>query len=585
MAKRKFLIALLALMILISPVRAAVASMAPTPPSEITADILRGKIEEYVSEHADTTAGLSVSVFDRESAIYSGHFGYADMEANLEVDANTVMEWGSVTKLLVWVSVMQLSEQGKLDLEADIRQYLPEDFLTNLNYDIPVTMLHLMNHNAGFEDTYIGMMTARKDRILTLEEYLIEIQPQQVFEPGKVTAYSNWGVALAGYIVEQISGVPFYSYVHEHIFAPLKMEHSALNAHLSDNAWVSSQREKLQCYTTDGDLIKENKIYIIMYPAGMCTSTLEDFRTFAMALLNRESPLFSDPATYDEMMSATGYYGDTQIGLNYHGLWAESCYSAPVIGHGGNTIGCSAQLLLDIDNGIGMVVMTNQSGESIFCIDMPELVFGKSEYEPDSFSGYVTTPRSVFRGPLKLYKAFTVTRVTPQTEPGVLTVPSEIHGVEKITIPYGDYLVTSVGALLLEFMPLLLWAVALAFCLVSFPIWCIGAAIRKLRGRKSCSKLQPWAIVACVLQIVPLFPTIPAILRLFGGNQWAIWQYKMLFGAFLLFVAVYAVLAVYGLCKLWKKKRGIIWNAFALLSLLISIWNIFYWELCYFWMI
>lgn len=98
------------------------------------------KIEQYVDEHSDTTAGMNVAVFDANDTIYRNSFGYMDMQNKVPVTEDTVMEWGSVSKLLVWISVMQLSEQGKIDLEADINTYLPEGFLHNRKYDSPVTM-------------------------------------------------------------------------------------------------------------------------------------------------------------------------------------------------------------------------------------------------------------------------------------------------------------------------------------------------------------------------------------------------------------------------------------------------------------
>lgn len=134
------------------------------------------------------------------------------------------MSWGSATKSRVWISVMQLWEQGKIDLDADIREYLPADFLTNLRYGAPVTITHLMNHNAGFQEAYADLFVKDPGAVRSLEDALKAHEPEQIYAPGTVTAYSNWGVALAGYIVERISGEDFAGYVHRHIFEPLGME-------------------------------------------------------------------------------------------------------------------------------------------------------------------------------------------------------------------------------------------------------------------------------------------------------------------------------------------------------------------------
>ncbi len=574
--RQLFAAALAAVMALCFPPAAAAA------PTEIGS-----QIEAFVVEHADTTAGMAVSVFQKDSVLYHNYFGYANREAGLPVDENTVMEWGSVTKLLVWVSVMQLTEQGKLDLNADVQNYLPEGFLGNLTFGQPITMLHLMNHTAGFEDSIIGMMTGDECQIMPLETYLRTIQPRQVFAPGTVTAYSNWGAALAGYIVERISGLPFYEYVRQHIFNPLGMTRSALNADLSDNPWVRRQREKLECYTTAGALIPDCQYAIVMYPAGMCTSTLGDLETFAMALLDRESPLFADPATYDAFLSPTAYFPDTQIPLNHHGMWSEAYYSVPVIGHGGNTMGCSAKLLLDVAGGVGMVVMTNQYVETTYTNQMPSLVFGQCSYAPLDYTGLAIAARTVYRGPMKLYRLLSITALTPEASAGALSVLSESGGMTKITVPSGggDYLVTTVPELMELALPLLLWALALLFCLVSLMGTCIHSILRKLRRRPRRIPPERWATAACVLQPLSLLPMIPVVTTLLSGDQWPIWQYRAVFASFLVFAAVFAGLAVYGIVKMCRRKRWTSFCSAVIISLLISIFNIFYWELGCFWMI
>lgn len=406
MEKAKKITALLLALMLILNLSMPVAAVSADPalPSGIEKENIGAEIETFTMAHADTMGGMAVSIFDRTGLIYQNYFGYADKASGLAVTSDTVFEWGSATKLLVWVSVMQLTEQGKMDLDGDIRQYLPEGFLKNLCFDEPVTMLNLMNHDAGFEETLIGMFTHREDRILSLEDYLTAIQPRQIFAPGETTAYSNWGVALAGFIVEQVSGMSFYEYVHENIFTLLGMAHNALNADLSDNPWVKQQRQSLECYTADGTLMPESMIYFSMYPAGSCASTLEDFTVFGQALLDRESPLFRDPATYDLFVEPSSYFGDSEIPLNHHGMWAIQMYDAAVIGHGGNTAGCSSYLLLDVENGVGMTVMTNQANELIFNQEMPELVFGKYQGEALDFTGFAMNARTIYGGPLKLQK-------------------------------------------------------------------------------------------------------------------------------------------------------------------------------------
>lgn len=575
---------LLALMLFLSaPIRAAAASDDSVLPSGIAKENIGAEIEAFTAAHEDTMAGMAVSVFDRTDILYQNYFGHGDIANGLAVTPDTVFEWGSATKLLVWVSVMQLIEQGKLEMDADIQQYLPEDFLRNLRFDTPVTMGNLMNHDAGFEETLVGMFTHREDRILSLEDYLTHVQPRQVFAPGEVTAYSNWGVALAGYIVERVGGMPFYEYVHENIFTPLGMEHSALNADLSDNPWVKQQRQSLECYTADGTLMPECMIYFSMYPAGSCTSTLEDFTAFGQALLDRESPLFRDPATYDTFLEPTSYFGDTEIPLNHHGMWAIQMYAAPVIGHGGNTAGCSSYLLLDVENGVGMMVMTNQSNERIFNREMPELVFGKYEGEALDFTGFAMNARTIYGGPLKLQKLLNIVRIIPENTAGAVSVLSQRNGIQKITIPYGDYLVLSTPELICQLLPLVLWALALLFCLIRLIALGIGWIVRKIRRRMPRKKVRKWTVAACIAQLLPLIPAAVALVMLLTWRQWPLWTYDLVFGTFLVWTAVYVGLILWGIRDMVRRKQAQIGSVAAIVSLVISIANILYWELGAFW--
>lgn len=361
------------------------------------------------------------------------------------------------------------------------------------------------------------------------------------------------------------------------------MEHSALNADLSDNLWVKQQRKRLECYTADGTLIPECMIYFSMYPAGMCTSTPEDFTAFGRALLNRESPLFRDPATYDAFLKPSAYLGDTDISLNHHGMWAIRMYDASVIGHGGNTAGCSSYLMLDVENGVGMTVMTNQAGEQIFNQEMPELVFGAYEGKSLDFSGFTMNARTVYGGPLKLQKLLNVVHITPQKTAGAVSVFSQRDGVRKITIPYGDYLVMTMPELIGQLLPLLFWALALLFCLVNLIIRGIGWTVRRIRRRMPKRKVPKWTMVACILQLLPLIPVIPAVISLFSWRQWTMWQYDVVFGAFLIWAALYAGMILWGIRDMIKRKRADAYSVAVIVSLVISAANILYWELGAFW--
>ena len=385
-------------------------------PSSLSYSDIQSTIENFVSENLETTAGMSVALYDENGVIYKDDFGYTDKENSKLVDEDTVYDWGSVSKLLIWISAMQLVEQGALDLNEDIQTYLPEGFLKNLTYDKKITMIDLMNHQAGFQEMYFTQ-TVNEDEIISLELALSKNQPKQVYEPGTVTAYSNWGASLAAYIVQNISGVDYAEYVRENIFKPLDMKHTSMNADLSDNMWVKEQREKLICYDINGDKVPNNgDNYCILYPAGSATGTIDDFLTFAKAITpksNKECPLFKNQETFKEMYTATSHYGDSGVPNNYHGFFANQL-SVEILGHGGNTFGCSSMLQFDPTTGLGMVVMTNQAHEQVYNYDMYELIFGKftdselTNIEREVPKGMISAARSVKEGPLSIISGISV---------------------------------------------------------------------------------------------------------------------------------------------------------------------------------
>lgn len=421
MKKYKQLVVFLIMIVLIGailgPITARASEIRETEnrvPSGIEYSELNDEITKFINQRKSGMASVSLAVFDNQKTLYEVNEGYADIDLAIKADENTVYEWGSVSKLLVWVSVMQLEEQGLIDLDEDIRNYLPEGFLTKCFDDTPITMTHLMNHTAGFQETTYEIETTETTKLVSLEKALVQSEPPQIYEPGTVCAYSNWGTALAAYMVETISGEDFADYVDGHIFKPLGIRNTSLAPDCSDNLWVKEQRAKLNCYS-----IYENQYqdlgksigYILLYPSGAATGTRNDFLIFAKAFVPGEgqSPFFQKKDTLERMLEATAYYGDSDIKRNAHGLWALQ-YGVDIIGHSGNTSGCTASLFFDPVSGIGVVVMTNELGETAYNYGLLSLVFGEYPNKtaeitktPDQ-SGIYTSMRTFEKGFPRVYK-------------------------------------------------------------------------------------------------------------------------------------------------------------------------------------
>ena len=373
--KGKTCTALLLALLLMLPLALPAAAQGNVCPSGVAFDALEARIGEIHAAQG-TDNGFMTAVFDAGGTIYEGYFGYANKASGLRMDETTVVDWGSVSKLLVWLSAMQLKERGLLDLGVDVRTYLPEGFLKKLRFDDPITMLDLMNHAAGFEDTTANMVVIPRNRLmslsdllsssaapLTLEDYLQKSEPYQNFRPGETVAYSNYGCTLAAYVVERITGEAFSAYARRSIFEPLGMNDTALSNDLSDNASVQERFQTLWFYNADGSAVKDTQAaaWRVMncYPAGHCTSTLRDLETFGKALLLHDERLLSADG-FAEWFSPSRMYTGTDVPRNSHGLWWPTTFGVPVVGHNGNSL-ASAMLLLDPESGVGYVALANEA--------------------------------------------------------------------------------------------------------------------------------------------------------------------------------------------------------------------------------
>src|SRR5215203_1388473 len=170
-------------------------------------------------------AGAAVSVVKDGKLFFVKGYGSADLENKTPVDPEqTVFRIGSVGKLFTWTAVMQLAEQGKLDLDEDINAYL--DFRIPDTYPQPITLKDLMTHTSGFEDRLRGSVVSDPNDVVPTREWLISNMPARVRPPGDIAGYSNYNAMLAGYIVARVSGEPYHQYIQEHILNPLGMVHS-----------------------------------------------------------------------------------------------------------------------------------------------------------------------------------------------------------------------------------------------------------------------------------------------------------------------------------------------------------------------
>ena len=231
--------------------------------------------------HEEHLAGATVAVVKDGRIVLAEGYGYADREQRAPVVADETLFYpGSAGKLFTWTAVMQLVEEGKLDLDADINTYL--DFEIPDTYPEPITMAHLMTHTAGFEEQLAALLAEDEQDVLPLREFLIRYMPERVYPPGEYFAYSNYGTALAGYIVKRVSGEPYEQYVTDHILKPLGMEHSAATQPLP--AHLAADLSKGYHYK-DGTYDAKDFEWVSAAPEAPVHATATDMARFMLAHL------------------------------------------------------------------------------------------------------------------------------------------------------------------------------------------------------------------------------------------------------------------------------------------------------------
>src|ERR1017187_3254186 len=173
----------------------------------------------------ENIAGAVIIVVKDGKVLFQKGYGYADVAKKTPVTPDgTLFRPGSISKLFTWTAVMQLVEQGKLDLDRDINDYL--DVKIPATYPKPITLRNLMTHTPGFEEAVKDLIVTSGSMMIPLQSYVSTHMPQRVYAPGTTPAYSNYGATLAGYIVQRVSGMPFDDYVEKNIFVPLGMSNT-----------------------------------------------------------------------------------------------------------------------------------------------------------------------------------------------------------------------------------------------------------------------------------------------------------------------------------------------------------------------
>ncbi len=284
-------------------------------------------------------------------------YGFTDFEAGTEVDPQVhLFRTGSVAKIFTWTAIMQLIEEGKLELDDAISPYLDSDIYSPVKYTTddpdPITFRHLLTHTAGFEDVLDGLFKFTPQP--PLSEYVRKHAPARIFPPGEVMAYSNYGTALAGYIVERLSGMSFEDYMETHIFSPLGMKNCSFR-----QPPASLQGQLVNPYRWIDGAFRQGEFEHMPGPAGGLSCTAGDMALFLQANLNQgtnEHGTFLQPETLARMHSPLFSYHPLLGGMA-HGFKEFTSNGQQIIFHAGSSSVFDAGFYLLPDAGLGIFIV------------------------------------------------------------------------------------------------------------------------------------------------------------------------------------------------------------------------------------
>ncbi len=341
---------LIVVLFTVTPLWASGQTIDPSDVKHFADNFFDTKLEEY------HVPGVVFIMIKDDKIIYSQGYGYTNIEKKIKPDpGKSIYRVASNSKLFIATAVMQLYEKGKIDLDTDVNVYMDKKVIPGDSYP-PVTLRHLLTHTAGFDDINVRMSTLYEENRLSLEEFITQRVPDRVYPPGVVTSYSNYGYALAGYIVERVSGQPYHSYIDNNILKSLGMNQSGffINKPLIQNLATPY-------VYIDNDFRELPYDYIHPYPVAALMTTAKDMASFMIMHLNdgrHNSATILDKSTAWNMHKQQFTNHKELPGMSF-GYIEDMINGIRVLTHGGWTAGYKTTQVLIPSKNTGYFISGN----------------------------------------------------------------------------------------------------------------------------------------------------------------------------------------------------------------------------------
>lgn len=390
-----FLILVLIFMILLKPITASAKVVEGQALNSYLDKITKENFQKY------KLPSLCMVVVKDGKVIYENALGYADVKNKIKADVNSsAYRIGSTSKLFTETAIMQLYEQGKINLKEDANKYLGDIKIQN-KFAKKVTVENLLTHTSGIDEATNPYTAAKTEKdMISLTDFLKKHQPVVTTEPGKVCLYSNIGIDLLGHIIENVSGMKYEDYIQKNIFNILGMQNSKASLPLNN-------------MTKNYDsLAKPGYVYYNDVPAGGINSTPRDIAKFMIAHLQNGS--YENNKILNEntakLMHEHHFSNDKNLcGIGY-GFWEKNFNGKRILSHeGALSVGYFDDMLLDTEENLGVYIVSNNLTSAAPAINDIENAFFSKYYlssKSKKYSGSKISDKeaSKYVGTYRLYE-------------------------------------------------------------------------------------------------------------------------------------------------------------------------------------
>ena len=342
-------------------------------PSGIYAEDIEEIVDSYMNEYiGKTIPGAAVVIVKDGNILLSKGYGFSNVEKKTKTSpSSTMFEYSNLTRAYTNVAIMQLVEQGKLELDADIFSYLPDDVTEKLRKHLisetPITLTHLINNTAGFEEKEFDGVYYTASRVEdSLKEAVMTAMPYQVYAPGEVMTSSQYSAALAGYIVECVSGQTFTDYITKNILEAMQAENTSCVGNYSINAKIINGKATPYQMLSEKEFKETYQTYSNLVPSNGMVGTVEDLGKFMLTFLPEEGEDGSllSKESLQQMFTSTyavnEYAKGQTLGLFEYPANVNAYY------YDGGNVGYSSMMTIVPESRFGVAILTNGGSSTEF---------------------------------------------------------------------------------------------------------------------------------------------------------------------------------------------------------------------------